>query len=156
MPDFVVLPVQIVDGGVLSGSSDGTLRPSDTVTSGAALKQIMLAAGYDEQEPVGSNVFSGYLARAQKDGLVSGSVDLTEPITRLAVAQIAAKAMGLSITNLSSVQPFTDTTDPYVRALNAAGIVGGYFENGTSTYKPYNTLTRGAMSAIVWRMEQYG
>ena len=60
------------------------------------------------------------------------------------MAQIAAKAMGLSITNLSSVRPFTDTTDPYVQALNAAGIVGGYFDNGTSTYKPYNTLTRGA------------
>ena len=148
--------LELSDASVISGYSDGTFRPSDTVTYGAALKLIMLAAGYDEQEPVGSNVFSGYLARAQKDGLVSGSVDLTEPITRLAVAQIAAKAMGLSITNLSSVQPFTDTTDPYVRALNAAGIVGGYFENGTSTYKPYNTLTRGAMSAIVWRMEQYG
>lgn len=148
--------LELSDAGVISGYSDGTFRPSDTVTYGAALKLIMLAAGYDEQEPVNSNVFSGYLARAQKDGLVSGSVDLTEPITRLAVAQIAAKAMGLSITNLSSVQPFTDTTDPYVRALNAAGIVGGYFENGTSTYKPYNTLTRGAMSAIVWRMEQYG
>ena len=147
--------LELSDAGVISGYSDGTFRPSDTVTYGAALKLIMLAAGYDEQEPVNSNVFSGYLARAQKDGLVSGSVDLTEPITRLAVAQIAAKAMGLSITNLSSVQPFTDTTDPYVRALNAAGIVGGYFENGTSTYKPYNTLTRGAMSAIVWRMEQY-
>ena len=148
--------LELSDAGVISGYSDGTFRPSDTVTYGAALKLIMLAAGYDEQEPVGSNVFSGYLARAQKDGLVSGNVDLTAKITRLAVAQIAAKAMGLSITNLSSVQPFTDTTDPYVRALNAAGIVGGYFENGTSTYKPYNTLTRGAMSAIVWRMEQYG
>lgn len=148
--------LELSDASVISGYSDGTFRPSDTVTYGAALKLIMLAAGYDEQAPVNSNVFSGYLARAQKDGLVSGSVDLTEPITRLAVAQIAAKAMGLSITNLSSVQPFTDTTDPYVRALNAAGIVGGYFENGTSTYKPYNTLTRGAMSAIVWRMEQYG
>lgn len=148
--------LELSDAGVISGYSDGTFRPSDTVTYGAALKLIMLAAGYDEQEPVGSNVFSGYLARAKADGLVSGNVDLTAKITRLAVAQIAAKAMGLSITNLSSVQPFTDTTDPYVRALNAAGIVGGYFENGTSTYKPYNTLTRGAMSAIVWRMEQYG
>ena len=38
--------------------------------------------------------------------------------------------------------------------LNAAGIVEGYFENGTSTFKPYNTLTRGQISAIVWRMEQ--
>lgn len=146
--------LELSDAGVISGYSDGTFRPSDTVTYGAALKLIMLAAGYDEQAPVNANVFSGYLARAQADGLVSGSVDLTEPITRLAVAQIAAKAMGLSITNLSSVQPFTDTTDPYVRALNAAGIVGGYFENGTSTYRPYNTLTRGAISAIVWRMQQ--
>mgnify|MGYP003270353163 FL=1 len=75
-------------------------------------------------------------------------------ITRLAVSQIAAKAMGLSISNLSSVRPFTDTTDPYVQALNAAGIVEGYFSNGTSTFKPYNTLTRGQISAIVWRMEQ--
>ena len=148
--------LELSDAGVISGYSDGTFRPNDTVTYGAALKLIMLAAGYDEQKPVNSNVFSGYLARAKADGLVSGNVDLTAKITRLAVAQIAAKAMGLSITNLSSVQPFTDTTDPYVRALNAAGIVGGYFENGTSTYKPYNTLTRGAMSAIVWRMEQYG
>lgn len=147
--------LELSDAGVISGYSDGTFRPNDTVTYGAALKLIMLAAGYDEQKPVNSNVFSGYLARAKADGLVSGDVDLTAKITRLAVAQIAAKAMGLSITNLSSVQPFTDTTDPYVRALNAAGIVGGYFENGTSTYKPYNTLTRGAMSAIVWRMQQY-
>ena len=60
----------------------------------------------------------------------------------------------LQCSNLSSVRPFTDTTDPYVQALNAAGIVEGYFSNGTSTFKPYNTLTRGQISAIVWRMEQ--
>ena len=99
-------------------------------------------------------MFSGYLAKAQEDGLVSGSVDLSASITRLAVAQLAAKALGLSINNLSSVRPFTDTTDPYVQALNAVGVIGGYFSNGTSTYKPYNTLTRGQLSAIVWRMEQ--
>ena len=41
-----------------------------------------------------------------------------------------------------------------MQALNAVGVIGGYFSNGTSTYKPYNTLTRGQLSAIVWRMEQ--
>ena len=41
------------------------------------------------------------------------------------------------------------------RALNAAGIVEGYFSAGTSTYKPNNTLTRGQVSAIVWRMRNY-
>ena len=146
--------LELSDADVIDGYSDGTFKPDNQVTYGAALKLIMLAAGYTEQAPVNSNVFSGYLARAQADGLVSGSVDLNAPITRLAVSQIAAKAMGLSITNLSSVRPFTDTSDPYVQALNAAGIVEGYFDNGTSTFKPYNTLTRGQISAIVWRMEQ--
>ena len=147
--------LELSDANVIDGYSDGTFKPDNQVTYGAALKLIMLAAGYTEQAPVNSNVFSGYLARAQADGLVSGSVDLDAPITRLAVSQIAAKAMGLSINNLSSVRPFTDTSDPYVQALNAAGIVEGYFDNGTSTFKPYNTLTRGQISAIVWRMEQY-
>ena len=148
--------LELSDADVIDGYSDGTFKPDNQVTYGAALKLIMLAAGYTEQAPVNSNVFSGYLARAQADGLVSGSVDLDAPITRLAVSQIAAKAMGLSINNLSSVRPFTDTSDPYVQALNAAGIVEGYFDNGTSTFKPYNTLTRGQISAIVWRMEQLG
>ena len=147
--------LELSDADVIDGYSDGTFKPDNQVTYGAALKLIMLAAGYTEQAPVNSNVFSGYLARAQADGLVSGSVDLDAPITRLAVSQIAAKAMGLSINNLSSVRPFTDTSDPYVQALNAAGIVEGYFDNGTSTFKPYNPLTRGQISAIVWRMEQY-
>ena len=147
--------LELSDADVIDGYSDGTFKPDNQVTYGAALKLIMLAAGYTEQAPVNSNVFSGYLARAQADGLASGSVDLDAPITRLAVSQIAAKAMGLSINNLSSVRPFTDTSDPYVQALNAAGIVEGYFDNGTSTFKPYNTLTRGQISAIVWRMEQY-
>ena len=147
--------LELNDADVIDGYSDGTFKPDNQVTYGAALKLIMLAAGYTERAPVNSNVFSGYLARAQADGLVSGSVDLDAPITRLAVSQIAAKAMGLSINNLSSVRPFTDTSDPYVQALNAAGIVEGYFDNGTSTFKPYNTLTRGQISAIVWRMEQY-
>ena len=35
------------------------------------------------------------------------------------------------------------------------GIVEGYFSNGTSTYKGGNNLTRGHISAIVWRMERY-
>ena len=71
------------------------------------------------------------------------------------MAQLATGALKLNTSNLSSVKPFTDTTDASVQALNAAGIVEGYFSNGTSTYKPNNTLTRGQISAIVWRMRNY-
>ena len=148
--------MELTDQNVISGYPDGSFKPDSTVTYGAALKLIMLAAGYPEQAPTGKNVFSGYLARAQADGIVTRSnVNLTAPITRLQVAQLAAGALKLSTSNLSSVKPFTDTSDVYVQALNAAGIVEGYFSNGTSTYRPSNTLTRGQMSAIVWRMNQY-
>ena len=71
------------------------------------------------------------------------------------MAQIAAKAMELNTSDLSSVKPFTDTSDVYVQALSAAGIVEGYFSGGTSTFRPSNTLTRGQVSAIVWRMKNY-
>ncbi len=141
--------------GVIDGYSDGSFQPNKAVTWGQALKLIMLAAGYDTQAPTGSSVFSGYLTAAKADGLVSGNVDLNAAITRQQMAQLAAKALELSISDLSSVNPFTDTSDPYVRAMNAAGIVEGYFSNGTSTFKPNNTLTRGQISAIVWRMQQY-
>ncbi|WP_295579310.1 S-layer homology domain-containing protein [uncultured Oscillibacter sp.] len=146
---------ELSDASIIGGYSDNTFRPNSTVTYGAALKLIMLAAGYTEQAPTGSNTFSGYLSRAQKDGLVSGSVDLNKAITRLQVSQLAAKALKLSISNLSSNRPFTDTADVYVQALNAAGIVEGYFDNGSSTFKPNNTLTRGQVAAIVWRMRNY-
>ncbi len=148
---------ELADASVIDGYANGSFMPNNTITYGAALKLVMLAAGYPEQAPtVKGSVFSGYLARAQADGLVTRTnVNLSAPITRLQVAQLAAGALKLDINNLSSVKPFTDTSDVYVQALNAAGIIEGYFSNGVSTYKPGNTLTRGQVSAIVWRMRNY-
>lgn len=148
---------ELADASVIDGYSDGNFKPDNTITYGAALKLIMLAAGYSEQAPtVPGSTFSGYLAKAQADGLITRSnVNLGGTITRLQVAQLAAGALKLDINNLSSVKPFTDTADVYVQALNAAGIVEGYFNNGTSTFRPSNTLTRGQVSAIVWRMQNY-
>ena len=145
---------ELASANVISGYSNGTFQEKNTITYGAALKLIMLAAGYSEQAPtVKGSTFSGYLAKAKAAGLVSGNPKLNGPITRLQIAQIAAKALKLSTAGLPSKKPFTDTNDVYVQALNAAGIIEGYFSNGTSTYKPNNTLTRGQVSAIVWRMK---
>lgn len=149
--------VELADASVIDGYTDGSFKQNNTITYGAALKLVMLAAGYPELAPTDkSSVFSGYLARARADGLITRTnVNLGASITRLQVAQLAAGAMKLDINNLSSVKPFTDTSDVYVQALNAAGIVEGYFNNGVSTFKPSNTLTRGQVSAIVWRMRNY-
>ena len=148
---------ELSSANIISGYSNGSFQEKNTITYGAALKLIMLAAGYGEQAPtVKGSTFSGYLAKAKADGLVTGNPKLNGSITRLQIAQIASKALKLSTTNLSNKKPFTDTNDVYVQALNAAGIIEGYFSNGTSTYKPNNTLTRGQVSAIVWRMRNYG
>ena len=145
---------ELASANVISGYSNGTFQEKNTITYGAALKLIMLAAGYGEQAPtVKRSTFSGYLAKAKAAGLVSGNPKLNGPITRLQIAQIAAKALKLPTSGLPSKKPFTGTNDVYVQALNAAGIIEGYFSNGTSTYKPNNTLTRGQVSAIVWRMK---
>ena len=145
---------ELASANVISGYSNGTFQEKNTITYGAALKLIMLAAGYGEQAPtVKRSTFSGYLAKAKAAGLVSGNPKLNGPITRLQIAHIAAKALKLPTSGLPSKKPFTDTNDVYVQALNAAGIIEGYFSNGTSTYKPNNTLTRGQVSAIVWRMK---
>ena len=147
---------ELSSANIISGYSNGSFQEKNTITYGAALKLIMLAAGYGEQAPtVKGSTFSGYLAKAKADGLVTGSPKLNGSITRLQIAQIASKALKLSTTNLSNKKPFTDTNDVYVQALNAAGIIEGYFSNGTSTYKPNSTLTRGQVSAIVWRMRNY-
>lgn len=148
---------ELSDAGVIAGYSNGTFKPDSTISYGAALKLIMRAAGYPELAPtVKNSPFSGYLARARAVGIITNSnVNLSKPITRLQVAQLAAGALKLDTSKVSSLKPFTDTTDASVQALNEAGIVEGYFSNGTSTYKPNNTLTRGQVSAIVWRMQQY-
>ena len=147
---------ELSSANIISGYSNGSFQEKNTITYGAALKLIMLAAGYGEQAPtVKGSTFSGYLAKAKADGLVTGNPKLNGSITRLQIAQIASKALKLSTANLSNKKPFTDTNDVYVQALNAAGIIEGYFSNGTSTYKPNSTLTRGQVSAIVWRMRNY-
>ena len=43
---------ELSDASVIAGYNDGTFKPNSTVTYGAALKLIMLAAGYPEQKPV--------------------------------------------------------------------------------------------------------
>ena len=147
---------ELSDAKVIDGYPDGSFKPDNKISYGAALKLVMLAAGYPEQKPTDSNAFSGYLAKAREEGIITRSnVNLSAPITRLQVAQLAAGAMKLDTSKVSSVKPFTDTDNASVQALNEAGIVEGYFSGGISTYKPNNTLTRGQVSAIVWRMQNY-
>ena len=70
---------------------------------------------------------------------------LDNAITRLELCKIAAKAKGL--TEQPASNPFKDTSDPDVLALNKAGVINGM----TATeFQPNGLLTRAQISKIIW------
>ena len=140
------------ESGVVSGYPDGTYRPTKKVTTGEALKMILLAAGYPEPEPAASHWARGYLNFAIEQGFLTRYEDISDldvNMTRGLVAKLAANALGLSAPGTYGT--FTDTDSPYVEALCAAGIVGGYPDG---TYRPGASISRAEIAAIVNRIYQ--
>lgn len=147
---------RLVASGVISGHTDGTFKPTQTVTWGQALKLILLSAGFSEQKPIENEHWaSGYLEFAEKRGYVKkGSVkDLEEPITRNEIADLAFAALELEKTDMEN--PFADTSRDSVIALYAQGILEGSIENGCRLFKGESTLLRSEICAILCRMEDY-
>ncbi|MEA4824002.1 MAG: S-layer homology domain-containing protein [Clostridiaceae bacterium] len=138
--------------GVLSGYPDGSFRPDDQVTLGAALKLILRAAGFEEEDPINAHWASGYAAFAVMEGMVSASdvSNLNGSASRLLVAQIAAQSIGLEYSFGST--PFVDTTDGFVISLYQRGIISGFDVSGAMFYKPTSGITRAEICAIVWRI----
>lgn len=163
-PDEVIFPdvqpdlwyykdvMALYDARVIDGFKDGTFQPESTVTTGQALKMILLAAGYGEPERVASHWARGYLNLALDEGILErGEItDLDVTILRSLVAKVAAKALHLE--RQSAENFFVDTTDDYTQALYEAGIINGYKDG---TYLPGRTLTRAELSAIVHRIYTY-
>lgn len=142
----------LAESGVIGGYPDGTYRPTKKVTTGEALKMILLAAGYPEPEPAASHWARGYLNFAIEQGFLTRYEDISDldvNMTRGLVAKLVANALGLS--DPGTYGTFTDTDSPYVEALCAAGIVGGYPDG---TYRPGASISRAEIAAIVNRIYQ--
>lgn len=151
---YYTVVTQLAESGTIDGYPDGTFRPQNTVTTGQALKMILLAAGYAEPERTGTHWARGYLDLAIEEGFVTRFKEITDldvPISRELVAQIAARAIGLQRPD-TLVSPFTDSDNDEVVALSAVGIVGGYKDG---TFKPQKSLTRAELSAITARILDY-
>lgn len=135
--------------GIIKGYEDSTFRPERTVTTGEALKMILLAAGYSEPEQVTDHWASGYHYLALDLGVIDRGdiVDLDVAITREMMAKIAANALGLE--RLYDGAVYSDTDNKYACALYDWGITEGY-EDGT--FRLSRSLTRAELSAIVWRI----
>lgn len=138
--------------GVISGRDENSFDPAAPVTVGEALKLILLAAGHPEQEPGEAHWAEGYAAYARENAYLSDTLlsSLDEPILRLDVAVLAARALRLA--QSFSGSPFADANDGYATALYEAGILTGSVSGGETVYHPGDSLTRAELSAIVWRL----
>lgn len=145
--------------GVINGTSATTFSPNDNMTYGAALKMILLAAGYPKQaEPSGTNWATNYLSLAYRHGIVSSmNIDLNAAVTRETIAEIAAKALGLEIAtalDFGVIGP-VDCDNGYVYALYNAGILNGSFVGGSNYFYGYNFITRAEVSKIICKINDY-
>ena len=147
--------MDLVKSGVINGNPDGTFAPNRAITTGEALKLIILAAGHSTQTATGTHWASGYGSYAVSKGYLSKKLtaDLNGAIKRVDVARLAAKAIGYG--QSAATAPFADTKDGYVTALYEAGILTGSEEDGSLVFKPESSITRAEVATIVWRLYQF-
>ena len=143
----------LYDSKVINGTTATTFSPQGTVTFGQALKLILLAAGYEEQAPT-THWASGYYRLASQKGFLPSNLNLTldQPITRLQIASIAVRTLGL--TRTSSKSPFSDTTDQSALILYDYGVFTGVETETGLLFKPNDNITRAEVSAVIWRIDQ--
>ena len=144
---------RLASTGVVGGVTGTTYGPKQQVKWGEALKMVMLGAGYPKQvELSGNNWAANYLTYAYNNGIVtSNKIDLTKPITRLEMAELAVRALKMqpSTSVKAGITPPTDTVNGYVYTLYNLGIVSGDSSSGKNLYSPNSTLLRDEMAKIV-------
>ena len=145
---------ELTQSGVVDGYPDGTFRPENQVKVSEALKLILLAAGYPQQDPTDAEWASGYLTLARREGFLNDEeIDLSRSITRTEVAHLAARSLALYLDGVPS--PFSDIDDPEITALYGAGVIQGENAEGGLRFSGDRSLKRSEVSAIVWRIQRY-
>ena len=79
--------------------------------------------------------------------------DLGAPASRLLVARLTAKAMGLAPAEEES--PYADADDAYATALYQTGIMAGKDVDGVRILDAKSNLRRCEAAAVIWRMRNY-
>lgn len=165
--------IQLTEKGIVSGFDDGRFHPNRDVTWGQALKLVLLAAGFPEQKPPKPQKredpegqdgeaeappephwAEGYRYYGALLGYpVTDAESLDKPVTRYEMAALVRAALELPESTATS--PYADASGPAVRALYAAGIMQGSWENGQRVFKGNDNIRRSEISAVLVRMEKY-
>ena len=140
---------------MINGKGNGKFGPDDYLEYSEALKFIMNAAGYtyEQSTAFGTNWAQNYKDAAVSRGWMSSTVDLTKPITRDAMAELAARVLGISAATGAS--PFSDSNNMWAAALYNNKIILGNDSSAKPTFNGSGNLKRHEMISLVYRMYLY-
>lgn len=155
----------LVEKGIISGYGDGTYRPHNSIMREEAVKIIIEAFDFYDENAASDFAdvdntawYAGYVASAQKLGIVSGIGDgcfgVGRPVCRQDMAVIIDnifKSFGIAYPEVREYHGFADEENisSYAREsvinLYRAGILNG---DDLSRFNPTDSLTRAEMAKI--------
>ena len=157
------------EDGVINGYTDGTFKPSGTITRGEFLKLVIaccMPKGIDLSDAEGTmkHWAANYVWIAETYGVIEQNTitlnNINEPITRLEMVRLVSQADMIMKGNSSDFSKETGFID--VGAVNmedlymlrhsvSRGLIAGY-EDGT--FRPDKTMTRAEAATMIWRLSK--
>ena len=148
--------IELVEAGMVSGYTDGSFHPNESVTWGQALKLVMLCAGFPEQTAKsGQHWAEGYRAYAEAKGYpVPKTGALNGVITRDEIADLIFAALEL-VAAATFSSPYADSNRASVVALYEAGLMQGTVEHGARYFHGSTGIRRSELCAVLTRMADH-
>jgi len=158
--------LNLTSKGIVSGDSEGTIRPDGNVTREEVAKMMVVARRFAIAQDTAieaqdadsiSEWAKGYFKTAVEKGIINGYTDGTVrgtgAVNRAEMATIIVRSINASTENFN-VSSFTDITEAdwyakYVECAKTLGIVNGYQDG---SFRGEDLVTRREAFAMIERM----
>lgn len=143
----------LVNTGLMSPDANGTFNSQATLDTGTGVAVFAKVLGIANMTDTPQEA----LQKAQAAGFVSPAATQEQDLSRMGVATMLAKALGLTVTPVYSSVGFpfkefaglTPTERGILLALYNQGVFVGYTDG---TFRPDNTLTKAELALLVDRL----